>query len=1178
MMTSPISTEFHCNMTENDHSTLITHIGDATTFQTDNTINISITTSECTTSLPATTQSSIVSAKPHVLPLVYFQTPNSTTKTNTNMVFNTVQISNLNHNVANITSQTGNTTSNLTIPPSLNVPNNQNVILTKPQQLVIQKSSGSPLVPMSVSNNNPIKNTVALLTMIKPMPKQSDVSPNRVQINSISNVRTDNIQIIPNMTNMTQTSGQKYLLTPMPKISSNRLPITATTNCNLQSKIAFMPFNVPSTPIKPDIASKHKVFNFKISNGQLQNDSTPITVLCDTPVESQDNATQKEHDLLSCHESSPEKKLKDSGDKTYELSIVEDSCSRPCTLSIPDENIIDLKNKDSLKHTKQGISILKKSFNTPERKSTFLRSIPNSITTVSDASTKEVKITTNTLFECDTGNLVNVSLPKFPTKPERRRKANFAYRKDYDEVEVSSCSNWDNKLYSVKENDIKVTRLIESENPRSKVSNEVLMEIEVIKEKSTDMNDNFDEDKLLNWKLGVAGLPGTDLKFELNEFGTIEVIPEEDIKKNSGNSLGVKENKSFSDLQEDLCCLECGCYGLPSDFVSMKYCSTTCQEAGQKYGKDKLNRRKKRNMFKKLSESIPNDKDSSDESISNENSQDKLIYPWSCTKKGFSWAKYLDHMKAKAAPVKLFKDPFPYTRNGFRVGMKLEGIDPQHPKYFCVLTVSEVLGYRVRMHFDGYPENYDFWVNADSLDIFPIGWCEKNGHLLHPPPSYSYDEFNWNNYLKQTKSTAAPKHLFASRVPNHCPNAFRVGMKLEAVDKKNSSLVCVATISDMMDNRILVHFDSWDDIYDYWAEPTSPYIHPVGWCDQNGHNLTPPNDHPNPESFSWETYLRETKSLPAPVRAFKQKPSNGFKEGMKLECVDKRVPHLIRVATVDQVRRHQIRIKFDGWPDKYSYWVDEDWPDIHPVGWCHKTGHPLEPPLTPDDVYDFLECATVGCRGQGHIKGPKYATHTSPKYCPYSDENLDVDRRLPDRLLSPDREIESVVPISREPKETNLKVRRVGRPPKIPRLDDSLEIKAECNDEEEFDLHHRRKLSKSTLVHNEPTNLLNGFSVHFKHKPRKNQNWKKHSTYLKQYINIDSNPKYWTEQQVINFVQSVPSCHEQGEQFRYNKIDGDSLLMLTQEDIINVLNLKIGPAVKLYNSILLLRSAITNYT
>lgn len=65
-------------------------------------------------------------------------------------------------------------------------------------------------------------------------------------------------------------------------------------------------------------------------------------------------------------------------------------------------------------------------------------------------------------------------------------------------------------------------------------------------------------------------------------------------------------------------------------------------------------------------------------------------------------------------------------------------------------------------------------------------------------------------------------------------------MKLEAEDKKNS-LTCVATVADIINNRILIHFDSWDDIYDYWVDPTSPYIHPVGWCDDNGCSLTPPN-------------------------------------------------------------------------------------------------------------------------------------------------------------------------------------------------------------------------------------------------------------------------------------------------------------------------------------------------
>lgn len=41
-------------------------------------------------------------------------------------------------------------------------------------------------------------------------------------------------------------------------------------------------------------------------------------------------------------------------------------------------------------------------------------------------------------------------------------------------------------------------------------------------------------------------------------------------------------------------------------------------------------------------------------------------------------------------------------------------------------------------------------------------------------------------------------------------------MKLEAVDRMNPSLICVATVTDVVDDRFLVHFDNWDDTYDYW--------------------------------------------------------------------------------------------------------------------------------------------------------------------------------------------------------------------------------------------------------------------------------------------------------------------------------------------------------------------------
>ena len=43
-----------------------------------------------------------------------------------------------------------------------------------------------------------------------------------------------------------------------------------------------------------------------------------------------------------------------------------------------------------------------------------------------------------------------------------------------------------------------------------------------------------------------------------------------------------------------------------------------------------------------------------------------------------------------------------------------------------------------------------------------------------------------------------------------------------------------------MGNKLLIHFDGWDNNYDYWCDVTSPFIHPIGYCDMNGYVLSPP--------------------------------------------------------------------------------------------------------------------------------------------------------------------------------------------------------------------------------------------------------------------------------------------------------------------------------------------------
>lgn len=44
-----------------------------------------------------------------------------------------------------------------------------------------------------------------------------------------------------------------------------------------------------------------------------------------------------------------------------------------------------------------------------------------------------------------------------------------------------------------------------------------------------------------------------------------------------------------------------------------------------------------------------------------------------------------------------------------------------------------------------------------------------------------------------------------------------------------------------------------------------------------------------------------------------------------------------------------LQIHYDGWSQQFDLWCDSDISDLHPSGWCQRTGHPLEPPPGPTD-------------------------------------------------------------------------------------------------------------------------------------------------------------------------------------------------------------------------------------
>lgn len=70
---------------------------------------------------------------------------------------------------------------------------------------------------------------------------------------------------------------------------------------------------------------------------------------------------------------------------------------------------------------------------------------------------------------------------------------------------------------------------------------------------------------------------------------------------------------------------------------------------------------------------------------------------------------------------------------------------------------------------------------------------------------------------------------------------------------------------------------------------------------------------------------------------------------------------------------------------------------------------------------------------------------------------------------------------------------------------------------------------------------------------------------------IKTNVNSWTIEDVKNFVDSIPGCSGCGELFELQQICGKSLMYLDQRDLVDVINVKLGPAVKIYNAISLLK-------
>ncbi|XP_021270135.1 MBT domain-containing protein 1 isoform X3 [Numida meleagris] len=319
-----------------------------------------------------------------------------------------------------------------------------------------------------------------------------------------------------------------------------------------------------------------------------------------------------------------------------------------------------------------------------------------------------------------------------------------------------------------------------------------------------------------------------------------------------------------------------------------------------------------------------------------------LVPPRTIQHKYTNWKAFLVKRLtgAKTLPPDFSQKVSESMQYPFKTSMRVEVVDKTHLCRTRVAVVENVIGGRLRLVYEESEDKTDdFWCHMYSPLIHHIGWSRSIGH-----------RFKRSDITKkQDGHFDAPSHLFMKvKEVDTAGEWFKEGMKLEAIDPLNLSAICVATIRKVLaDGYLMIGIDGSEaadgsDWFCYHA--TSPSIFPVGFCEINMIELTPPRGYTK-LPFKWFDYLRETDSIAAPVKLFnKEVPNHGFHVGMKLEAVDLMEPRLVCVATVTRIIHRLLRIHFDGWEDEYDQWVDCESPDLYPVGWCQLTGYQLQPP------------------------------------------------------------------------------------------------------------------------------------------------------------------------------------------------------------------------------------------
>ncbi|XP_051818121.1 lethal(3)malignant brain tumor-like protein 2 isoform X4 [Antechinus flavipes] len=281
--------------------------------------------------------------------------------------------------------------------------------------------------------------------------------------------------------------------------------------------------------------------------------------------------------------------------------------------------------------------------------------------------------------------------------------------------------------------------------------------------------------------------------------------------------------------------------------------------------------------------------------------------------------------------------------------------------------------------------------------LHKAAWSAKIGAFLHSQGTGQLADgtptgqdalvlgFDWGKFLKEHNYKAAPVSCF-----KHVPlfdqwDDVVKGMKVEVLNNDAvlpSRVYWIASVIQTAGYRVLLRYEGFenDSSHDFWCNLGTVDVHPIGWCAINSKILVPPQTI-HAKYTDWRSYLMKrlvgARTLPVDFHIkMAESMKYPFRQGMRVEVVDKTHVSRTRMAVVDTVIGGRLRLLYEDGDGDDDFWCHMWSPLIHPVGWSRRVGHSIKKPERRGELSNHPTFRKIYCDAVSYLFKKVRAVYT----------------------------------------------------------------------------------------------------------------------------------------------------------------------------------------------------------